>query len=654
MNSSTNSQLCPFSPERIENIDWSSASQLREIEHHVHSVPQNCPGYHPPLNQIILPGQFNGSTPLLRACRGDSLESIKIIIEEWGVDVNSTATYHRLDKTIHGVAPVFVAASRGNLKLLEYLLDKGADLNVRTALNNSLVPHHPGMSPLHATALFLRLCRQQGSVIEFLIRNGADPSALTANGSPMWMLAGYDVNATRLLINLGMSLTQKSPQLGRTILHFWAGRTKDARSLSIVELLLAKGSDLEALDINGISPINVAAIGTNGVPNLPVLDYLLRRNDLTPLQRIEALELAGSTILCVKDDQTSVTRAFQYWNEAMDLRDSNSIPKLLKNSDRQAVEWTTKNQLRELQHSPFEYKIQAILVRHRCLSRLSIGALAGYLYPFIHPYCLKLRTDHRLSKLLDVCWFMLEEAASLNGPYDKDTWVMIIKVTNALVFTLKTLKDERNAILKSDTLRISLELIVATHLIGVYNPSNIAANGLLMPTKDHLETLVKLVSILAGLPDVLNHQIMCCLYQLVKLNPKNQQGQNLLLTACLRLNANDQLETVGLLLRVGADPNPVDVNGDSVLHILAARMGVEINSPTADLLLKSGTHYDNVNKKGETALDVWKKGRAESSPPPSWSTRTVPNLTCWCARAIASKDECQDLPKTLYDFVDMH
>ncbi len=294
--------MCPFSPERVDNINWSSVNQLREIENHVRSdAMSNCPHYHPPLDQIILlDGQFTGSTPLLRACRGESLEAVKIIIEEWGVDVNSTATYHRFSKRIEGVSPLFVAASRGNLEMVKYLLGKGADMNAQTAVSGNSKPELAGMTPLHAVAKFTMgncscsHCSQQEAVIKYLVDNGSDPSAVSANGLPMWKYSLLDVKATHLLISLGMSVTQKDPQYDRTMLHDWAEEI-DPRTLPIIEILLEKGLNIEALDKNCLSPLDVAAIGFGGNPNVPVFEHFLRRGDISTIKRIEALELAGST-----------------------------------------------------------------------------------------------------------------------------------------------------------------------------------------------------------------------------------------------------------------------------------------------------------------------------------------------------------------------
>jgi len=142
-----------------------------------------------------------------------------------------------------------------------------------------------------------------------------------------------------------------------------------------------------------------------------------------------------------------------------------------------------------------------------------------------------------------------------------------------------------------------------------------------------------------------------------KLDGRNHLEQDLLLRACERLNADYLLETVRLLLLVGADPTPFDNDWNSPLHILAAREEGEIYSPTAKLLLESGTHFDHVNMDEETPLEVWKRINVES-PPPSWMTGTVPKLACLSARVIFRIKGItlndQNIPKTLHSFVSLH
>jgi len=62
-------------------------------------------------------------------------------------------------------------------------------------------------------------------------------------------------------------------------------------------------------------------------------------------------------------------------------------------------------------------------------------------------------------------------------------------------------------------------------------------------------------------------------------------------------------DTVHLLLRVGADPNPSDKDGNGPLHVLAMLNPNDDAAPR--LLLDSGTRLDRVNREKKTAADVW-------------------------------------------------
>jgi len=84
------------------------------------------------------------------------------------------------------------------------------------------------------------------------------------------------------------------------------------------------------------------------------------------------------------------------------------------------------------------------------------------------------------------------------------------------------------------------------------------------------------------------------------------------------------LPLVRLLLDVGADPNAVNDEGNSPLHIIAYWMGDEMESPLADLLLEYGADPGQVNLKKETPLGIWKRKYAGPGDgpflPPSWTT----------------------------------
>ena len=103
-----------------------------------------------------------------------------------------------------------------------------------------------------------------------------------------------------------------------------------------------------------------------------------------------------------------------------------------------------------------------------------------------------------------------------------------------------------------------------------------------------------------------------------------RRGNNLLLIACDRKPLLSVLPLVRFLLDVGADPNAVNDEGNSPLHLIAYWMGDEMESPLADLLLEYGADLEKVNLKKETPLGIWKRKYAGLGDgpflPPNWTT----------------------------------
>ena len=65
---------------------------LKELEDHV--LKSDCP--HPPnLKDFIFDGYVAfGTTPLILACQYGELDSVKYLIENWGVDLHALAQYY--------------------------------------------------------------------------------------------------------------------------------------------------------------------------------------------------------------------------------------------------------------------------------------------------------------------------------------------------------------------------------------------------------------------------------------------------------------------------------------------------------------------------------------------------------------------------------
>jgi len=164
--------LCPLLHIKIQHSNWELVDLLT-IEEHI-ATETNC--QHPQLNTwvlsepvkafswLVLKGSQEGSTPLLMACDKGNFDSVKHIVENWGVNINATASFYFFYKgvlpmKVLGASPPFVAAYRGHYNIVRYLVGRGADVSATTSMDSSY--HMGGLIPL------------QGSVEPYQIPDGS-------------------------------------------------------------------------------------------------------------------------------------------------------------------------------------------------------------------------------------------------------------------------------------------------------------------------------------------------------------------------------------------------------------------------------------------------------------------------------------------------
>jgi len=344
---------------------------LKEIEDHV--ATSHC--HHPPLKSLEFTDSWsNSTTPLILACQRGELGSVKYLVETWGVDVCVTLSYFSDPSYFYSskikfvlATPLFVAAYHGYDKIVCYLLAKGANVSVRAFYLHYIGDHdYDGLTPLYGavsdahfdpTIPLLQQQEERNVIVQSLLEFGADtidgPFRIP-DGRPMWMERICGVDAITALINHGLDLKRRNPLTGETLLHSVASRSRyfnEEDSLAIVKLLDEKGADLLALDENGYTPLRKATDDTYDDDrhlNLAFLAFLLDRDEYNRMEKIEAVELAGATILSKPRNAPHFPKAFTYWCRSLLLRHHIKTVKIVGRKIGRHLEWTTLADLARL------------------------------------------------------------------------------------------------------------------------------------------------------------------------------------------------------------------------------------------------------------------------------------------------------------------
>jgi ankyrin repeat protein len=160
--------------------------------------------------------------------------------------------------------PLFQAAGKGQRRVAEFLLNRGADVNSQNARSQT---------PLHIAAENAR-----NAMVELLLARGASVDARdNAGWTPLYNVAGRGFKAVAETLLAHQADANAKANDGRTPLH----RAADSGGLALAELLLAHGAKVNATDNDGHTALMVAAMNLH---NAAVVQALLAaKADPAPL-----------------------------------------------------------------------------------------------------------------------------------------------------------------------------------------------------------------------------------------------------------------------------------------------------------------------------------------------------------------------------------
>jgi uncharacterized protein len=218
--------------------------------------------------------ELSGRTVLMIASLRGYENLVEALIKR-GADVNL--------KHYSGDTALMMAAGSPNAKIVRMLLEAGADPKIKV-----VSPHAGEITPL-IRAIILVDDQHRIEIVEALLAAGAEinPSGIFMM-SPL-MHAGSDLEIVKLLISKGADVNQKNFR-GATALMSAAG----AGTVSVVKYLIEKGADVNARDQEGNTALTYAE-NRRGLLDASERDQIIRVLKENHSARQATLKSGGST-----------------------------------------------------------------------------------------------------------------------------------------------------------------------------------------------------------------------------------------------------------------------------------------------------------------------------------------------------------------------
>lgn len=614
-----------------------------------------------------------GGTPLLIAARRGHLDVVEFLVDRCGASVEAGGSVHFDGETIEGAPPLWAASAAGHLAVVRSLLRRGASVN-RTTRTNS--------TPLRAACFDGHL-----DVVRYLVgEHKADLEVANRHGHTCLMISCYKGHReiARYLLERGAQVNRRSAK-GNTALHDCA----ESGSLEILQLLLGCHARMER-DGYGMTPLLAASV--TGHTN--IVEYLIQEQpghgqlagtelpeegppqgarsgssaleeaepyeSCCPTSReaaVEALELLGATYV---DKKRDLLGALKHWRRAMELRHQGG-DYLPKPEPQQLVlaydysrEVTTPQELEALITDPDEMRMQALLIRERILGpshpdtsyyiryRGAVYADSGNFERCIRlwKYALDMQQSNLepLSPMTASSFLSFAELFSyvLQDRSAKGNLGMQFGFPDLMGVLSKGVREVERALQlpkePGDSAQFTKAIAIILHLLYLLEKVECT------PSQEHLK-----------------HQTV---YRLLKCAPRGKNGFTPLHMAVdkettnvgrYRVGVFPSLHVVKVLLDCGADPDSRDFDNNTPLHIAAQN-----NCPAImDALIEAGAHMDATNAFKKTAYELLDaKLLAKSTVQPF----NYVTLQCLAARALDRNKVPYKgfIPEELEAFIQLH
>lgn len=541
--------------------------------------------------RAVVSQPHNKVMPLAIASKHGHLDCVQFLVDECQVDIHcrSDIISDTTKREVKQATPLWIASTAGKMNIVKYLVDNaGADVNTGTESQST---------PLRGASFHGHL-----EIMEFLLSRGANINTPNRIGQSPLMIAALrqQVDAVKLLLGYNADIHQKT-QHGYSALHMCASKG----NVELLKVLLEAGANNE-LDKMKLLPVMLAAANCH----IEAVQFFMDRDDCLVKDAANALELCGATAI---DKEDNIERAMSLWEQAIKLRMSTGN----KDSDWKAkdppilvsnkaydniVEASTEEDLLALMtnssfaRSHHSLHINALLIRERVL-----GPLHPHTAYYINLYGSACIDNHLYERAMRLWLHALSMEKHLTD-YD------IEEVQEDLLMRVDGFEDMLNRSYYPDVspfLEWAIDAVIRRNEKGEVTWKCHAAA--VMFACQWLRSAQGDCNKLGPLGADLTRK-------LVKLrsNPDGNTSLHLSVDSgiprhCEALCQFPDLELLRYLLANGADPNCLNDNRRTPLHIAALNEPSEVTKNALNLLLDCGAAVDIRCAKGLTPIDIYRK-----------------------------------------------
>ena len=562
---------------------------------------------------------------------GDTSFDVVSCLLNHGADINAP---------MNGKYTALMMACRSqHVRLVKFLLQQGANVQVKDK---------DGKTALHfACELTLTWKPASCDLLNCLTENGADINALRKDNRTPLMVASScgGVDQITFLIKRGANVHLQDKN-GDTALHHAARNMNN--SLDIVCALTAAGAS-QMCNNQGLTPLLVASSTGNNA----AVEELLKNQEVTKEQRIDALELLGATMVSSDFYDIFLSEGFSYLMRGMEERFADPLHPLLKqpmkpiDAYQNRQESQSLEELVEIGESRNALKMESLIIIERVLGENNsellnhIRGAAKYFKNNDRSTCIGLYKHafktaqicnqsavediYSLSENLNICY----ENKLLS---DQQNQAYVVELLEAIIYEYERISNLSKRKKKGKFFQADLDTLLMCSVKAVS----------LISSSHHFE--VDKAS-----------TVLVLTRRLCALNPRDLQGRSLLHEAVKRCQQNSLL-LVKNLLHGGLNVNATDHQGNTPLHVAVllnpCHDMIHLVTNLCEILLNGGAHQDFVNHDGKTAMDLAKTDEVRSF----LQEKRKLELKCISARAV-KRFELPFLgvvPKILEKFISMH